>query len=91
MSTDNKWHGECAISGYAGTSCNCGNKYYKIQWPVQYYSSNVEKINTNIVGDFTKLIVVKSNAKNNPKSILRISGVVIDNEQLTVEEGKWIK
>lgn len=54
-------------------------------------SSNVEKINTNIVGDFTKVIVVKSNAKNNPKSILRISGVVINNEQLTVEEGKWIK
>ena len=26
-------------------------------------SSNVEKINTNIVGDFTKVIVVKSNAR----------------------------
>lgn len=106
MSTDNKWHGECAISGYAGTSCNCGNKYYKIQWPVQYYfffvnagsepllitsafsscgcvvpefpkqpilpgekSSIKVRYNTNIVGDFTKVIVVKSNAKNNPKSI----------------------
>ncbi|MBQ8223620.1 MAG: DUF1573 domain-containing protein, partial [Bacteroidales bacterium] len=41
-------------------------------------SSIKVKYNTNIVGDFTKVIVVKSNAKNNPKSILRISGVVIE-------------
>ena len=37
------------------------------------------KYNTNIVGDFTKVIVVKSNDKDKPKSILRINGVVIDN------------
>ncbi len=76
----------------AFSSCGCVVPDYPKQPILPGEKSSIKvRYNTNIVGDFTKVIVVKSNAKNNPKSILRISGVVIDNEQLTVEEGKWVK
>ena len=63
----------------AFSSCGCVVPDYPKQPILPGEKSSIKvKYNTNIVGDFTKVIVVKSNAKNNPKSILRISGVVIE-------------
>ncbi len=63
----------------AFSSCGCVVPEFPKQPILPGEKSSIKvKYNTNIVGDFTKVIVVKSNAKNNSKSILRISGVVID-------------
>lgn len=63
----------------AFSSCGCVVPDFPKQPILPGEKSSIKvKYNTNIVGDFTKVIVVKSNAKNNSKSILRISGVVID-------------
>ena len=64
----------------AFSSCGCVVPDYPKHpiMPGEKASIKVE-YNTNIVGDFTKVIVVKSNDKDKPKSILRISGVIIDN------------
>lgn len=63
----------------AFSSCGCVVPDFPKQPILPGEKSSIKvKYNTNIVGDFTKVIVVKSNAKNNSKSILRIGGVVID-------------
>jgi len=63
----------------AFSSCGCVVPEFPKQPILPGEKSSIKvKYNTNIVGDFTKVIVVKSNAKNNSKSILRISGVVIE-------------
>ncbi len=63
----------------AFSSCGCVVPEFPKQPILPGEKSSIKvKYNTNIVGDFTKVIVVKSNAPKNPKSILRISGVVID-------------
>jgi hypothetical protein len=61
----------------AFSSCGCVVPEFPKQPILPGEKSSIKvKYNTNIVGDFTKVIVVKSNDKEKPKSILRISGFV---------------
>lgn len=61
----------------AFSSCGC----VVPEWPKEPISPNSEscvkvKYNTNKIGSFTKVIVVKSNDPASPKTVLRINGVV---------------
>ncbi|MDO4803117.1 MAG: DUF1573 domain-containing protein [Prevotellaceae bacterium] len=63
----------------AFSSCGC----VVPEWPKQPISPNGQgeikvKYNTSKTGHFTKVIVVKSNDPESPKTILRINGVVIE-------------
>ena len=63
----------------AFSSCGC----VVPEWPKEPIapgeaSSIKVKYNTSKTGQFTKVIVVKSNAENTPKTILRINGVVVE-------------
>lgn len=61
----------------AFSSCGCVVPEFPKQPILPGEKSSIKvKYNTNIVGDFTKVIVVRSNDKEKPKSILRISGFV---------------
>ena len=61
----------------AFSSCGCVVPEFPKQPILPGEKSSIKvKYNTNIIGDFTKVIVVKSNDKEKPKSILRISGFV---------------
>ena len=61
----------------AFSSCGCVVPEFPNQPILPGEKSSIKvRYNTNIVGDFTKVIVVKSNDKEKPKSILRISGFV---------------
>ena len=69
---------EPLIISSAFSSCGCVVPDYPKQPILPGEKSSIKvKYNTNILGDFTKVIVVKSNDKKNPKSILRINGVVV--------------
>lgn len=69
---------EPLIISSAFSSCGCVVPDYPKQPILPGEKSSIKvKYNTNIIGDFTKVIVVKSNDKKNPKSILRINGVVV--------------
>ena len=69
---------EPLIISSAFSSCGCVVPDYPKQPILPGKKSSIKvKYNTNILGDFTKVIVVKSNDKKNPKYILRISGVVL--------------
>lgn len=63
----------------AFSSCGC----VVPEWPKEPIapgaaSSIKVKYNTSKTGQFTKVIVVKSNDDKTPKTILRINGVVVD-------------
>lgn len=63
----------------AFSSCGC----VVPEWPKEPISPNNQgeikvKYNTSKTGHFTKVIVVKSNDPESPKTILRINGVVIE-------------
>ena len=63
----------------AFSSCGC----VVPEWPKEPISPNGQgeikvKYNTSKTGHFTKVIVVKSNDLESPKTILRINGVVIE-------------
>ena len=63
----------------AFSSCGC----VVPEWPKEPISPNNQgeikvKYNTSKTGHFTKVIVVKSNDLESPKTILRINGVVIE-------------
>ena len=63
----------------AFSSCGC----VVPEWPKEPISPNGQgeikvKYNTSKTGHFTKVIVVKSNDPESPKTILRINGVVIE-------------
>lgn len=61
----------------AFSSCGC----VVPEWPKEPVAHNTKsnikvKYNTNKLGHFTKVIVVKSNDPESPKTVLRINGVV---------------
>ena len=83
--TGNKWHVECAISGYAGTSCNCGNKYIRYNNRSNITSSNKDVLNISfsnneenirqvqIVNTMGTIMLDKANLTNNVIDINSIS------------------
>lgn len=63
----------------AFSSCGC----VVPEWPKEPVMPNAKasikvKYNTSKIGQFTKVIVVKSNDTDSPKTALRINGVVIE-------------
>jgi len=63
----------------AFSSCGC----VVPEWPkepiVPQARGNIKvKYNTSKLGSFTKVIVVKTNDKGTPKTVLRINGVVVE-------------
>lgn len=63
----------------AFSSCGC----VVPEWPKEPIAPQASgsikvKYNTSKTGSFTKVIVVKSNDKETPKTILRINGVVVE-------------
>jgi hypothetical protein len=69
----------------AFSSCGC----VVPEWPkepiVPGMASCIKvRYNTSKTGQFTKVIVVKSNAKDTPKTILRINGVVAEIKEKTI-------
>ena len=63
----------------AFSSCGCVIP----EWPKEPIAPNSEscvkvKYNTNKIGRFTKVIIVKSNDSESPKTVLRINGVVVE-------------
>lgn len=63
----------------AFSSCGC----VVPEWPKEPIAPQASgsikvKYNTSKTGSFTKVIVVKSNDKETPKTILRIDGVVVE-------------
>lgn len=68
----------------AFSSCGC----VVPEWPrepiaPQTSGSIKVKYNTSKVGPFTKVIIVKSNDENSPKTVLRINGVVVEEKNRT--------
>ena len=73
----------------AFSSCGC----VVPEWPKEpiapgMTSSIKVKYNTSKTGQFTKVIVVKSNAESTPKTILRINGVVVEAKEKGNQEDK---
>ena len=73
----------------AFSSCGC----VVPEWPKEPVApglaSNIKvKYNTSKTGQFTKVIVVKSNAENCPKTILRINGVVVEAKEKSNQDNK---
>ena len=65
----------------AFSSCGC----VVPEWPKEPVAPNESgsikvKYNTSKIGSFTKVIVVKSNDENAPKTVLRINGVVVESD-----------
>lgn len=63
----------------AFSSCGC----VVPEWPKGPIAPDSEscvkiKYNTNKIGRFTKVIIVKSNDAESPKTVLRINGVVVE-------------
>lgn len=65
------------IISSTSSSCGCTKPTF-VKTPIMpgEESKITVKYNTSLVGDFRKTIVVKSNAKNKPVSILQIKGYV---------------
>ena len=66
----------------AFSSCGC----VVPEWPKEPIAPGLTskikvKYNTSKTGRFTKVIVVKSNAKDSPKTLLRIKGVVVETKE----------
>lgn len=66
----------------AFSSCGC----VVPEWPKQPIASKAKasikvKYNTSKAGAFTKVIVVKSNDEESPKTVLRINGVVVEDKK----------
>lgn len=63
----------------AFTSCGCIVPSWPKEPVLPKHKGCIEvKYNTSIVGHFQKAIIVKSNDPNTPKSVLRMSGTVIE-------------
>lgn len=78
----------------AFSSCGC----VVPEWPKEPIAPQASgsikvKYNTSKTGSFTKVIVVKSNDKETPKTILRINGIVVEakEKKQTQNETKPVK
>lgn len=67
-------------SAFSACGCVVPEWPHKVIMPKEKASIKV-KYNTNIVGHFMKVIVVKSNAVNSHKAMLRINGSVVEKNQ----------
>ena len=66
----------------AFSSCGC----VVSEWPKKPIAPNASgnikvKYNTSKAGSFTKVIIVKSNDTESPKTVLRINGVVVEGKE----------
>ncbi len=64
------------------TSCGCTVPYWSKKPLLPGKSAKIKVVyNTSHLGDFRKVISVKSNAINNPSAVLRIKGKVVSAKQ----------
>ena len=73
---------EPLVLSSVSTSCGCTVPYWSKKPLLPGKSAKIKVVyNTSHLGDFRKVISVKSNAINNPSAVLRIKGKVVAAKQ----------
>ena len=73
---------EPLVLSSVSTSCGCTVPYWSKKPLLPGKSAKIKVVyNTSHLGDFRKVISVKSNAINNPSAVLRIKGKVVAAQQ----------